>query len=183
MAVDFIPLDPICAVLPDGSTGNAAARFGRVKSSGAAQTDGPQLHFVELLFGATTDEHAFWQFRMPGNYASGGTLRLQVKNKGAQTGTNAFIVKAALAAVTPGAAENADSKQLPVHDTATHTLAANQAAGVVTELSIALSATALNSVAAGDWVAVMIGRNQDAAGDTATGDMALIDGALEYTTT
>jgi len=183
MATGTIIFTVGAATLPDGTTDNAAPGIQRVKSTGTPPTGGPNLFLREAVFDAATDEMLMWDFRMPGNYASGGTLKIQVKPKTTQTGTNVFVCKAAIAAVTPGAAENLDSKSFPTPDTVSITLANNQAAGVVTEGSLALSATALNSVAAGDACSLMLGRDANNASDTAAGDMALLSVTMEYTTT
>lgn len=170
-------------ILPDGTgTGNVPAQPAVRVSTGAQGTNTPFVTYDELLFDAATDAHALWSFRLPQNYASAGTLKFQVANKTTQTGTNTFVVKAALAAVTPGAAERVDNKSFPVADTLSIALALNQAAETLVEGSLALSATALNSAAAGDWIDLFVGRDADNVSDTATGDMALVGLALEYTT-
>jgi len=184
MATGTLLFDMAGATPADGTgTGNNPAQAGVLVSTGTQPTNGPKVTLIEWLFDATTDEHISWAFRMPENYASGGTLKLIVYNKTVQSGGDVknFVAKSCLAAITPG--EDVPAKVFPAPDTVTIALAVNQAAGVSVASSLALSGTALNSVAAGDQVILFIGRDPDHASDTAVGDMSLIGCALEYVTT
>lgn len=184
MATGTMLFDMAGATPADGTgTINNPPAANVLVSTGTQPANAPKATLIEWLFDAATDEHLSWAFRMPENYSSGGTLKIQVKNKSTQVGTNSFVVKSCLAAVTPGATENVDTKVFPAPDTLTITLANAQASGILVEGSLALSATALNSVVAGDEVTLFLGRDADNASDTATGDMSLVGLALEYTTT
>jgi hypothetical protein len=175
---NHILLWPGAVTLPDGSAGNAFGVAQIVRSSGAAPTGGPKLHFDELLFDPTTDEHVLFGVRMPADYVSGGTVKIQWKAN-ATVPTNGVVWKACLAAVTPGAAEVPDSKSYPVPDTVTTLDSAT--ANALMESSLALGATALNGAVAGDWVSLMVGRDADAAADTVTVDAAVVGISLDYT--
>lgn len=83
------------ATLPDGSTSNNAAQFQRTKSSASA----PVYHFIELLYDASTEESAYWSFRMPENYASAPIAKLQWK---ANATANSVVWGVQVAAITPG---------------------------------------------------------------------------------
>jgi len=182
MATATILFDMDGAIPADGTgTINNPAQGSINVSTGTPPTNGPKVTRAVWLFDPTTDEHISWGFRMPENYASGGTLKIIVYNVTLQSGTNNFVMKACLAAITPG--EDVLAKVFPAPDTVTIALANNQAAGISVAGSLALGATALNSVAANDDVVLFVGRDADHASDTGGGDMGLISFALEYTTT
>ena len=183
MATGTILFDMAGAVPADGTgTINNPAQGSIVVSTGTQPANGPKVTRPVWLFDPTTDEHiSFGSFRMPENYASGGTLKIIVYNVTLQSGTNNFVMKACLAAITPG--EDVLAKVFPAPDTVTIALATTQAAGISVAASLALSATALNSVAAGDDVVLFVGRDADHASDTGGGDMALMDVSMEYVTT
>ena len=181
MATGTILLSVLGALPADGTgTINNPPDFRVGVSTGTQPTNGPKVSELHALFGDAADEHLLWWFRMPANYASGGTLKIPFQNVTVQSGTTHVFWKAALAAITIG--EDVAAKVFPTIDTLDVTLANNQAAGISTEGSLALSATALNSVAAGDWVCCFLGRDADNASDTAAGDMALPGVVLEYVT-
>jgi hypothetical protein len=174
VATNDILLPPGAAVLPDGSASNLAPALQRRKSSGSA----PAIYMLELWFDAATEEWATWSFRMPANYASGPTLKIQYKMASATSG--AVVWAGSLAAVTDGEATDVDAKVFATAETATVTVPGT--AGHLDEASISLT-TAADSVAAGDLVVVRIARQGAAGGDTATGDAEFITAALSYTTT
>jgi hypothetical protein len=72
MATGSVILPIGAATLPDGTAGNAAPALLRVQGTEA----NPKKHFLAASFDPTTDEHVWWSFRMPANYASGGALKL-----------------------------------------------------------------------------------------------------------
>ena len=181
MATGTIIFDMAGAIPADGTgTINNPAQGSIVVSTGTQPANAPKVTRPVWLFDPTTDEHISWGFRMPENYASGGTLKVIVYNVTLQAGTNNFVMKACLAAITPG--EDVLAKVFPVPDTVTIALAATQAAGISVAASLALSGTALNAVAAGDDVVLFVGRDADHASDTGGGDMGLMDVTMEYTT-
>jgi hypothetical protein len=182
MATGILLLSMVGALPADGTgTINNPPDFRVLTSTGTQPTNGPKVSEVEALFDAAVDEHVMWAFRMPVDYASGGTIKIPFQNVSVQSGTLHAFWKFCLAAIIP--AEVVTTKVFPALDTLDVALASNQAAGTLTEGSAALSGTALNGVAAGDWVILTLGRDADNAGDTATGDMAVGGIAFEYVTT
>lgn len=177
MATGTIPLMPAGAVLPDGSASNAAPATTRVQGSEAS----PKKHYLALAYDAATDEHAWWTFRMPANYASAGTVKLQWQANATTATTVRWGVK--IGAVTPADADTPNE-----HAQATATTAASSTntteANRLTEVSIDCSAN-LDSVAAGDLVFLVIYRDADGTSgtDDLAVDAALVAAAFEYTTT
>lgn len=174
MATGTIILPIAGATLPDGSANNAAAQFQRVTSSAAA----PAAHFVELLFDPSTDEHAFWSFRMPADYASGLVAKLQWKANSTTAGHSVvWVVK--VGTTTPGDADTPNEHALAADNSATTDVNTTEARRLI-ETSITL--TNADSVAAGDFVTICVKRDADAAGDDCTVDAELVAVSLEYTT-
>lgn len=180
-AVGRYVFDMAGATPADGTgSGNNPPVMNVLVSTGTQPTNGPKLTLIEWLFPITTDSHVMWAFNMPSDYNSAPVLKGILYNKTVQAGgVKNFQVKAALAAVTPG--EDVPAKVFPAPDTQTVVLASNQAAGVSVAFSIALSATAQNSVAGDDAVVLFIGRDADHASDTAAGNLALVGLVMEYT--
>ena len=173
MATGSLLLPLAGAYFPDGSANNLFAEPIKVKSSASA----PAPHFVHLLMDAGAEEAAMWAFRMPVDFASGLTAKLQYKMASATSGD--IILGVQVAAVSDADAQDIDAKGFAAANTGTQTVPGT--AGHMNEVSITV--TNADSVAAGDFVIVRIYRDGDAAGDTATGDLELIAATLEYTTT
>jgi hypothetical protein len=176
VATGTIPLLPGAAVLPDGSTGNAAPAMTRVQGT----ESNPKKHYLALAYDAATDEHAWWTFRMPADYSSAGTVKIQWQ-------ANATTATAVRWGVKIGAVTPADADTPNEHATATATTAGSSTntteANRLIEVSLDCSAN-LDSVAAGDLVFLVIYRDAD--GTSGTDDLAvdasLIAAAFEYTT-
>jgi len=173
MATSTLNLPVAAAILPDGSSGNAAPGITRRQG-----TEGnPKKHFLTADFDAATDEHIWYTFRVPANYISGGTVKL-LWQANATTGTCRWGTR--LAAITPADAdtplEHAEAAASTV-GTATNVTEARR----LNESSIAIGA--LDSVVAGDLVYLVIYRDAD--GTSGTDDLAvdaeLIQAAFEYT--
>lgn len=175
MGTGVLQLPIGAAVLPDGSSGNAAPAIVRVQSSAA----NPKLHFLKALFDASTDEFLGWQFIMPDDYSSAAVLKLAYAMASATSGN--VRVEARLAAITPGDSTDIDAKALAATNSAGDAVAGT--AGYVKEISVTL--TNADSVAAGDWVTLWINRDADGTTgtDDATGDMELVGARLTYTST
>lgn len=160
------------AVPADGSTNNAAPEIVRVKGSASA----PAPHFVEARFDAAADEHLWWVFRMPSDYASAPVVKLQWKSNAT---SNSAVWGTRLGAVTP-----ADTDTPNEHATATAqttTTATNTTeARRLNETSITITNT--DSVAAGDWVALLVYRDADNGSDNLAVDAELCAVSLDYTT-
>lgn len=174
MAVGNLLLPIGAAILPDGSASNAAPAIQRVKSSAAA----PTPYFLQAAFDASTDEMLFWSLRMPDDYASAPVLKVQYKMASATSGN--LILDAYVMAVTDGDATDVDANDFATVNTSA-TTAVPGTAGHLDEISITL--TNADSVAAGDFVVVRLGRDADNGSDTATGDCEVVAVTLAYTTT
>lgn len=151
----------------------------KLPSANPARIDGSTVNW-KLLFDAATSQSAWWQFRLPVNYASSPVLKLQFSPQTTQSGTLAAVFRAYAEGVAPGSDIATDS--YGAANSATSTLSNNQAAGILTELSIPLS-TIGGSFTPGNFVKVKVDRDAANGSDTATGDMALVNASLEYTTT
>ena len=129
-----------------------------------------------LLFDASTDEIIHKRFRLPTDYSSGATLKLQFSMASATSGN--VVWAAEVWAITPADAADSDTTS---YDTANSvTEAVPGTAGYLDEASITL--TNADSMAAGDLVTIRIRRDADNASDTAAGDAELRAISLEYTT-
>lgn len=173
MATGTILLPIGGAVLPDGSASNIPAQFQRTKSSAAA----PAAHFIELLFDPTTEESAYWSFRMPENYSSSPVAKLQWK---ANTTSNSVVWGVQVFAVTPSDADTPNEHALATANTGTTAVNGTEARRLV-ETSITL--TNADSVAAGDFVIIRVYRDAGNGSDSCTVDAELVAASIEYTTT
>jgi len=163
------------------ANGTTSNEFPAVSYLTSTDADNPKARMPIAAFDDTTNETVCWGFRLPANYASGGTLK---GNFYAVPVTGNVIWRAALRAVTPGDA--IDIKAIdPVNDSgcawASATVAVPATTGYVTTFSITMT---MNSAAAGDTIAIMFQRNAADASDTAVGDAIILNELdLEYTTT
>lgn len=173
MATGSILLTPGSATLPDGSSSNAAPAMQRTKSSGSA----PGAYFLQLAYDATTEEWACWQFRMPADYASAPVAKIDYKMASATSGGVAWDCR--VAAVTDGDSTDVDAKVFASANVGTATVPGT--AGYIDEVSITL--TNADSVAAGDFVVIYLGRAVANGSDTATGDAEMVGLTITYTTT
>lgn len=162
---------------PDGSAGNAAPGIVRIQGT----ESNPKKHFLVAQFDASTDEHLWWNFRMPANYSSAPIVKLLWMANSASSNTVAWGAR--LGAVTP-----ADADTPVEHASAAATVVSTAAnateARRVVETTITLAN--VDSVAAGDGVFLLVYRDADdtaAAGDTLAVDSELWIVALDYTTT
>lgn len=175
MAVGTVFLPIGAAILPDGSASNLFPGITRVKSSGSA----PGIYFLQANFDAATLEWLTWSLRMPVNYASGLTAKIQYKMASATSGN--VIMVARIASITPGDATDADADVFAAANTSAATAVPATTAGKIGEISIAM--TNDDGVAAGDWCVLYLARDGASGSDTATGDLELVAVSLEYTTT
>lgn len=172
MATATIPLPPGAAILPDGSTGNAAAGLTRRQGTEA----NPKKHFLTLDFdGAGATEHAWWSFRLSSNYSSGGTLKIQWM---ANATSGACKWQARVGAVTPGDADTPLEHAQAAAATVTTTTNGTEARRL-NESSITLT---MDSAAAGDWISLVLLRDSADASDTLTVDAEVLMVDFEYTT-
>ena len=130
---------------------------------------------VEWLFDADADEKLNWTFRLPQDYASGGTAQIQFKMASAVA--DEVVWSGRVYAVTPGDAEDVDTAGFGAAVTDTETVPGT--AGHLDEASIALN---MDGAAAGDLVQLELMRDADNGADNAVGDAELVNLSLEYTT-
>lgn len=150
------------------------ATLTKITSGGAAVTNGPVLTYNVLEFNDTTDQHYMWNFRIPDDYVSGGVLTLTWG--AASATTNNVIWKAGARPCDPSSTtvssasyNNADAAAAsPVPGTA----------GQFKETSITLTMTGATP---GDFLALFVGRDADAGGDTAVGNARLLSAQFSYT--
>ncbi len=130
----------------------------------------------QILFDDTTPETCYWTFRMPDNYGSSPVAKVQYKMASATTGTVEYEVS--VMAVSDGDAASVDTDSYDTTNSGSATVPGT--AGYLDEISISLAN--VDSVAAGDFVAVKLSRDaDDGANDTATGDAEVIAVSIEYT--
>lgn len=145
----------------------------------ADATNPPALSFTTanrpyLAFDDTTDELCSWHFRMPINYASGATIKVMYSMASATT--NVVAVRTELMTIADGEdidTDNFSAVEASADDTVPGT------AGLSGEISDEL---ATPTIAAGDYVALRLGRENATSGTNATGDMEVWAVSLEYTT-
>lgn len=175
MAIDYIQLFP-GGFAPDGSgSGNDAAALSYEVSGAAQTTNTPKTTQLKLLFDGATDEHWEFQFALPGNWSSGGTLRGKAKFTSATSGN--AIMKAGVAFTTDGSTDD-DSLVFAAADVSA-SVAAPATQGQTVEFTIALTMT---GAAVNRKCVVFVGRDPDNASDTVTTDLELLSLVLEYTT-
>jgi len=151
----------------------------KLPSTNPAAIDGGEVNWRLLFDDTVEDESCTWQFRMPANYASGLTAKIQFSLASTASGDDTAAFQVSVLAVTPDDAE--DIVTGSAYDTAnagTKALANNQTAGYLKELSIAL--TNADSVAAGDYVKIKL--NRDVSADDVVGDLEVVAFSLEFTT-
>lgn len=172
MATGSIQLPILAAQPPDGSSNNAAPALQVYKGSNSA----PARFGMRAAFDPGTDEHLWWTFTMPDNYASGGTFRLLWA---ANATANAVVWGASVGAVTAGDADTFVEHAQAAATTAPANVNTTEARRV-TETTIAPS---MDSAAADDLITVCIYRDANNGSDTCTVDAELLSVVLEYTTT
>ena len=172
----YIPLSLEGARPADGTgSGNAAPAPALEVSATAQTTNSPKVLQLVYYFDAAADEHLEWTFMMPGDYSSGGTLRIKAKAFSATT--NDMVWKAAIAPITDS---STDDDATVFNTVGTVTLAAPGTQGQTITGTIALTVT---GVSANRKVTIFIGRDADNAADTMAGDAVLVAATLEYTPT
>ena len=171
MATASILLPVAAAQVPDGTTNNAAPALQVYKGSNTA----PARFGLRAAFDAATDEHLWWTFQVPDNYASGGTLRLLWA---ANTTSNSVVWGASIGAVTAGDTDTYLEHAQDTATTATTSVNTTEARRVV-ETTITPST---DSMAADDLVTVLVYRDANNGSDTCTVDAELLSVVLEYTT-
>lgn len=175
MSTGTLLLPVLAGTAPGGGSNDAAARPEAFSSSSAASSGNPGglpiVRGVRLLFSPSTDQHWLWQFAIPQDYASGGTLRLWF---GVKTASNNVVWKAALRGYTDSTTDISSTG----FDTSAQTTSAAPGTNTVKQDTIALS---VGSLAAGRFVVLEVGRDADNTSDNNTGDAVLYAVQFEYT--
>lgn len=173
MATGSILLLPSAANPPDGSASNAGPKLLSVKGSNTA----PGRQFFYGSFDPTTQQHLWWVWTMPANYASGGLLRIMWA---ANATTNAVMWGASIGVQASGNADSYLAHAQAAASTVTTTILGTTARRVQ-ESQITLGA--LDSLAANALVALVVYRVAANAADTLAVDAELLSINFDYTTT
>ena len=129
-----------------------------------------------LTFDDTADELILYPFRMPDNYASG--LEVYWQYSMASATTNNVAIRSQVMAVTDG--EDIDTDSFDTLDKSADATVPGTV-GLMDEITHTL--TNVDSLAAGDYVSIQLGRENATTGTNATGDMFVWALSLTYTTT
>lgn len=129
----------------------------------------------KMLFDASTPETAYWAFRMPADYGSGGlTAKIQYTMATATTGAVEF--ECSIQADSDGDARDVDAESYGSVQSGSATVPGT--AGHLDEISIG---SIDDGLAAGDYVVFRLARDaDDVTNDTAAGDAEVIAVTLEY---
>ena len=128
-----------------------------------------------LLFDASTDEGAIFQFRMPNDYASNLVAKIGYSMNNATSGTVEFEV--AVMAVSDGESADIVTASFDTQNVGSATVPGTT--GYLDEISIIL--TNADSVAAGDLVFIQLSTDaNDGTNDTAANDREVAYFQLEY---
>lgn len=173
MATGSISLAVGGAALPDGSTNNVGPRILLAKGTNTA----PNRFLYYASFDPTTQQHLWWTFTVPTNYASGGTVRLMWA---ANATTGAVVWGASVGTQATSAADTYLAHNQATAVTATTNVLATTARRPV-ETQIALGAN-LDGIAAGRIAYIVIYRAAANAADTCTVDSELLSAEIDYVT-
>ena len=173
MATSTVLLPPASAVLPDGSSGNLAPALNRIQGT---ETN-PKKHFLVLAYdGAGAKEHAWWTFRLPADYASGGTLKILWMYNSTTAGNVKW--QATVGAITAADADTPVEHASAAAATVTDAINTTEARRLITS-SITLT---MDSAAAGDLIFLCLFRDSADGSDTAAAaDAEVLAVAFEYT--
>lgn len=159
------------AVFSDGSASNVAPTVTRIKSTGSD----PVPFFLQLEFDPDTPNIVHWQFRMPLNFLANPILKVQWKTS---VTTGSVVWESRIVSYTPVT----DTTSIDVAgfnaSNSTTTPAPSSTAGQIIETSISL--TNNGSLAANDFVILMLRRIADSGSDTCTGPARVVAVTLEY---
>ncbi|KKM85959.1 hypothetical protein LCGC14_1283830 [marine sediment metagenome] len=147
----------------------------KLPSSNPARIDGGENNW-RLLFDATTDESATWEFILDDDYGA-GVLYVDVyfTMASTQTGVNDITWEAYVMKLTPNSdAADIDSDSYDTVNYIQHTLANNQTEGYLRIATITL--TNKDSLSAGDYLRIKIARDANGTNgtDDATSDAEMV---------
>lgn len=167
-----ILLTPGSAILPDGSSGNAAPALSSVQGTEA----NPKKHYIIASFDPATDEHLWWQLSLPGY--TGGNLTLDIFWYSNDIGANETCYwKASIAAITEADTDTPVEHASGTAQTANEDVNATEARRL---MKTTITISNLDSVADGDLVYLMIGRDADNGSDDLSSDADFIMAILSY---
>lgn len=126
-----------------------------------------------LLFDGTTDELCSWHFKLPDDYSSGLTIKVQYSMASATT--NNVAIRTEVMAIGSGEAVDADNFA------AVEASADATVPGTAGLMGVITDALGTPTVAAGDYIALRLGRENGTSGTNATGDMEVWAVSLTYT--
>ena len=174
MAIGNIMLPIGAATLPDATTTNVPPAIQRVKSSATA----PAPFFLQAAFDGTAREQLMWSFRMPDDYISTPQLKVLFKMTTATTGN--VVIEGRIAAVTGSVdTTDVDAKAFAAANTSSAIAVPATTAGKLATTTLSL--TNADSLAAGDFVVLMLARDPANASDTVTTDMEVPAVTFSYT--
>jgi len=166
----------VILVIPGGyGPTNSSANQLKVVSTGTPPADAPFVEYYQNEYAPNIDQEWFWKFTLPGNYDSGGTLRLTWGTKG--TSSNDVVWKVATCFLIPSITD-ADASVFGTVVTAQET--PNSTEGILTQTVIPLN---MENAAINRPIIVMIGRNGNNDLDTNPNVAVLLEGMFEYVTT
>lgn len=174
MATATIILTPGSAILPDSTTDNIAPAM-KVKK---AALTGADVHSLVLGFdgAGSVHESCYWAFPMPGDYASGGTLKIW-GTINSTTGNVAYM-QAQVSAVTPADTDTVEQHALSTAATVSITANTTEADRLL-QGDITLN---MDSAAAGDLITIRLFRDPADGSDTHTTDFDFRGASFTYTT-
>jgi hypothetical protein len=164
----LIPLQ--AAIPPDGSGTNKAAQLEVWRSTAAD----PKPFAMRANFDPGTAEWLWFAFRMPGDYVSGGALKLSWMTNAI---TGSVVWGARVGAITPADVDTPMEHAIAAAATTTTAANATEARRLV-ETSVTLT---MDSAAAGDYIMLGIFRDAANGSDTLSVDAELLAIAFEYT--
>jgi hypothetical protein len=174
MATGTILLPIQAAAPPDGSASNAAPRLIMQKGSNTA----PARFVLTASFDPSTQQHLWFTFYVPTNYASGGTVRLMWAAN-ATTGACMWGASVGVQASSNADAYTAHAQATAVNSAAITVLGTTARRPL--ETTIALGAN-LDSMAVDTIAYLVVYRVAANAGDTLSVDAELLSAAFDYTT-
>jgi len=176
MATGYVILFPGGFATDSSGSGNNAGTPQFTVSGGTQTTNTPKAAFLSIALDPTTDEHWLFQFPIPSNWASGGTLRGKLRC-GATSGN--VIMKAGAVPILDSSTD-IDVAVFNAADVSS-AIAAPGTAGQPIEFTIALTTTGFTANA---LVLAFCGRDADNGSDTMnSNDAEILSLVFEYTTT
>lgn len=147
----------------------------RVTSSTDPTDNAPFVEYYQNVYDPTVDQEWFWKFPLPGNYDSGGVLRITWGTKG--TNVSPVVWKAATCFLIPDTTD-VDASVFDTVVTASGAPSTTEGVMAQTVLTLTMANAAVNRP-----VIIMIGRDADDSLDTNPNFAVLLEAMFEYITT